>query len=459
MSSKEREESRREFIGQIGANAAALLFPVAFAGNSYGQSCAPPGNTSNPIAWTRDCRSIQPRRPASTLTSSEITRLKAAYKAMRDLSASDATDPRGFFHQANIHCHNCGGGGSSTQVHGGLRFLPWHRAYLYFHEKILGNLIGDVNFRLPYWDWENPAHRKIPNAYYSPNGAANSLWNGTRSMAPADDLDATSGQPATALAETNFNDFSPELEGAPHGSVHVDVGGDMSTFNNAAKDPLFYAHHSNVDKIWSDWMAVDPTHTAPASAAWQSQIQGFFDENKKWRTIRNIDVVNHEANLRYRYAGRSLELIPIRCIIGWDLVSSVTILDSRIRLGEAAKATLRGAMEKRQTHMRIIAPKLPSNKSANYFVYHDEGDAKANRGPDSSSYVGMLTVVMMDSEGRHGASIPKQADFEVSRRLKAMIDKSNEIDLFYVDRSDKPGAGRVSKLAFRSVQFRIGKEA
>jgi polyphenol oxidase len=147
---------------------------------------------------------------------------------MRDLATSDLNDPRGFLHQSHIHCHNCGGGGSD-------RFLPWHRACLYFHEKILGTLIGDLNFRLPYWDWENPAHRTMPGAYTSPNNSTNPLFNSPRSMAPGDILDAMDGQPATALSETNFADFSPELEGSPHGSIHNAAGGDMSFFDTAAK--------------------------------------------------------------------------------------------------------------------------------------------------------------------------------------------------------------------------------
>ena len=32
----------------------------------------------------------------------------------------------------------------------------WHRAYLYFHEKILGELtIGEPSFALSYWDWDS----------------------------------------------------------------------------------------------------------------------------------------------------------------------------------------------------------------------------------------------------------------------------------------------------------------
>ena len=57
---------------------------------------------------------ILPRRPASTLSASEITQLKDAYKAMRALDTSAPNDPRGFLRQANVHCWYCGAG---TQVH------------------------------------------------------------------------------------------------------------------------------------------------------------------------------------------------------------------------------------------------------------------------------------------------------------------------------------------------------
>ena len=31
------------------------------------------------------------------------------------------------------------------------------RFYLYFHERILGKLIGDDTFALPFWNWTRPA--------------------------------------------------------------------------------------------------------------------------------------------------------------------------------------------------------------------------------------------------------------------------------------------------------------
>ena len=141
--------SRRAFLGTVGLAASAagiigtgdLLLPTS----AEAQSCSPPG-AGTPVPWRRDCRPVRPRRPASTLNASEIQKLKDAYKAMRDLAVSDPTDPRGIVHQANVHCWNCG---QSTQIHGSWSFFAWHRAELYFHERILGRLIKDENFRLP----------------------------------------------------------------------------------------------------------------------------------------------------------------------------------------------------------------------------------------------------------------------------------------------------------------------
>lgn len=36
------------------------------------------------------------------------------------------------------------------------------RWYLYFHERILGQLIGDPTFTLPFWNWDSAAGRAIP---------------------------------------------------------------------------------------------------------------------------------------------------------------------------------------------------------------------------------------------------------------------------------------------------------
>jgi polyphenol oxidase len=58
------------------------------------------------------------------------------------------------------------------------------------------------------------------------------------------------------------------LEDTPHGPVHVYVGGqrrgvpgDMSVFPTAARDPIFFAHHGNLDRLWETWRR-DPARKA-----------------------------------------------------------------------------------------------------------------------------------------------------------------------------------------------------
>jgi len=71
------------------------------------------------------------------------------------------------------------------------------------------------------------------------------------------------------------------LENNPHNLVHVYVGGlvlsqdqqtvlqegYMSDPDFAALDPIFYLHHSNIDRLWAVWNT-DPAHTNPSSPEW-----------------------------------------------------------------------------------------------------------------------------------------------------------------------------------------------
>src|SRR4030095_259326 len=93
--------SRRNFLQAVGIGTSfiglnAFVSPVA----ALAQCQAPPSATAAK-AWGKDCRRILPRRPASTLSRNEVTKLRDSYQAMRALDTSDPNDPRGFTRQAN----------------------------------------------------------------------------------------------------------------------------------------------------------------------------------------------------------------------------------------------------------------------------------------------------------------------------------------------------------------------
>jgi len=457
MTPKDRNDSRREFLSRIGMDAAALLLPVAAPQLLKGQTCAPPGNTSNPTAWGSDCRALQPRRPASTLTSSEVSKLRAAYQAMRALDTTDPSDPRGFLQQAHIHCYMCNQAPPAELVHYTLNFLPWHRAYLYFHERILGKLVGDMTLRLPYWDWENPAHNKLPPPYTSPNNSGNPLWNGTRVMSPSDTLPAGDTNLTAALTASSFSLFSSTLENGPHGSVHVDVGGDMGAFETAALDPVFYAHHSNVDKCWVDWVKADPGHTNPTTSTWLNKSYGFYDENKVWRTIKNSQVTDNEGGLRYYYGTRAFEFISLACIIRWrDIVVAANPNLGEFTIPATALETLRGAMNTAVVQMILTGPQLPRDHSAVYSIYLSEREADEDKGTDSPGYVGSIPVVVGSKEHQHQLPPAVSVAMDVTPRMKFLIERKGQNQLFAVQRTPKPDKKAVLKVPFRGVSYRVG---
>ena len=68
---------------------------------------------------------------------------------------------------------------------------------------------------------------------------------------------------AEALKAPTFTDFSQKIERI-HDGIHVWVGGTMSEIPVAAYDPLFYAHHTMIDRLWWLWQLQHPGADPPA---------------------------------------------------------------------------------------------------------------------------------------------------------------------------------------------------
>jgi tyrosinase len=200
-------------------------------------------------------------------------------------------DDRGFQHHAGLHglplpawCH-----------HGDSLFLPWHRAYLYLVEKALQD--QQPGATLPWWDWTSAQSHQIglPAAYSAAtaSGSPNPLaQSDIRTLTSADvrnlnrnapgalggtvtkprtvrDPDVPDELPRAATVQAIINnsrtflDFSNSLENV-HNAVHGWVGGSMSLVPVAAYDPIFWAHHAMIDRLWYLWQLKHPGVRPPA---------------------------------------------------------------------------------------------------------------------------------------------------------------------------------------------------
>jgi hypothetical protein len=218
-------------------------------------------------------------------------------------------------------------------AHGSHFFPPWHRGYLRWFEKVVQAQIGDDTWALPYWDYSdpnNPNATQIPPEFTVPTRVVNGV-----SVANSLFLDATDrpGQPTTddvdivtALSETLYVDdpmqgfggvTGPEpthglLEQLPHDFVHVDIGGDtglMRTPSLAARDPIFWLHHSNIDRLWEVWRGLRGSIELTAQTGipadvvteWTSTdfTYGGSQANVKYSINQLLDLTNTELNYSY----------------------------------------------------------------------------------------------------------------------------------------------------------------
>lgn len=66
--------------------------------------------------------------------------------------------------------------------------------------------------------------------------------------------------------------------GSPHGSGHIGVGGTMADVAGSIGDPLFFLHHTNLDRLWWDWQRVDPDARTYAIGPLRNQPTESFRE-------------------------------------------------------------------------------------------------------------------------------------------------------------------------------------
>ncbi|MGI8603750.1 MAG: tyrosinase family protein [Verrucomicrobiales bacterium] len=192
------------------------------------------------------------RKRASAMTVAEQNRFKAVITQL--INAPGDPNPYGTLvgRHAN-HAHNMHPfmGAVAAQ-----RFLPWHRVYVLKIEQ-LGQAI-DPLFFIPYWKWT--VQRAVPPwlATFKPTVKVPGINRTvTRNPPRPGTTLPTSAQITAVLARGTFTNFVNGLD-APHGRVHNWCFGTMSDFSWSPVDPLFWLHHAEIDRIWTQWQATHP---------------------------------------------------------------------------------------------------------------------------------------------------------------------------------------------------------
>ncbi len=202
------------------------------------------------LRWPPSISLPYQRRSQSALTPQEQERFLCAYSTLIAIPP-----PYGWLGPF-VDSHDMDIPAGMHFQHGTPRFLPWRRIFLVLLERQLRSIHPDVS--IPYWDWT--VDRQIPPWLTGFTPTVTTPAQGaiavSRSPGPADAL-PTAAEIGSVLALGGFSGFTGQLEGY-HNSVHVWVGGTMAIIPTAPCDPLFYMHHANIDRLWSQWQAAHP---------------------------------------------------------------------------------------------------------------------------------------------------------------------------------------------------------
>ena len=157
----------------------------------------------------------------------------------------DKDSPFNWVNYSNIHRDNC--------AHFTPHFLAWHRVYIHYFENAVRTITGESKFTLPYWNYNDPAQRKLPEAFADPTSA---LYEKSRhkdinkrtveiESIQMDEDDSLYVNPQS------YENFGAYLELHPHSDFHFQIGGIAAPTGTSAQDPIFWMNHNNLDRLWA----------------------------------------------------------------------------------------------------------------------------------------------------------------------------------------------------------------
>jgi len=367
---------------------------------------------------------LRSRREISDLEKSFPADLDLLRRAVAEMSKSSA-GKSAWERNAEFHAGHCGTPDPALEIHWTVKFLPWHRAFLWMTERNLQHAIGSDKLALPYWHW--PVGSAVPKSFRT--GALNHPrarttlepvdYQFARAMATAKqyvgELDTSGPRPvAVKLGFGGYagSFFGSALETTPHGTVHNKIGNDMGDLQWSPRDPIFYGHHGNLDRLWEVWRGPDgsPQRTSEpwSDTSFKDAAFEFFDLKTSSTKIVRLSEIAEIAALGYRYAppgegpdggtpagvsagaGGAGLVAPSPASLGYPVASG----DAALSTGPLGTGS--GAAGSTQAILTVQGIAIPAGRGATVAVYLTETGKPFSL--ERASFAGIVGLVRQPSE-------------------------------------------------------------
>ncbi|MFI5093261.1 MAG: tyrosinase family protein [Candidatus Acidiferrum sp.] len=370
-------------------------------------------------------------------------------KAIKAMQLLPQNKPLSWAYQAAIH------GTTITPVltawntceHGTEFFWSWHRMYLYWFERIIRKMGDDPCWALPYWNWAPGSDFHLPSPFrdpaselYTVNRNTN-MNNGTGALNPG--AVSVGNSTTGSFSLTDFFATNINIQG-PHGSVHTETGGWMFSPDTAAQDPVFYVHHSNVDRLWDLWLAQGGRSDPVLDATWTGKTYTFFDEHGNPVKMSACEILRAAQQLHYVYEGEPPQLLEYcrrRPPFPWWLYEEVVLFQvpgPPVELkGETVSVPielkemigkLRGVLESKTDRLllKVDGVQAEEQPGVAWAVYVGPPGA-VEEDVKSPAYVGTLSLFGSGVRGeKHHEFRPAHFVYPLNRAVEAVLEANAE---------------------------------
>ena len=364
--------------------------------------------------------------------------VKAMNKALEIMRSKGCQDPLSWYYQGAIHwvpdsipnnqfCdsyhtfvdsklawRNCTHSKSKEEE---IHFLVWHRMYIWHFEKIVRKLSGKKDFALPYWNYTSGDKSKMSlhplfrnnKSYLYEDCRFDSINKGYPIEGEVERaLDITK-----LMTYTSYELFNKNMDRAPHGTIHDYIGhgndyndgklwfdnpitgkkshdGLMGWVPTAGFDPIFWTHHSNIDRIWQKWTNSDNgqmiTLELLKSVEWPYI---FFDENGKEVRYTPEQVYKILYSMDYDYDDAKVEPKLNQMPVKFSNKQLISQLNPKTLLsGQNTKINLENTLDVKSKSVVIeIEASYKEVPSGVYEVYLNTKQRKTG----SKNFVGFMT--------------------------------------------------------------------
>jgi hypothetical protein len=424
---KMSKTTRREFLSASGkAVSATVLGSVLFdAGRAFGAT-------------------PHVRRNLATMDASDPI-LVSYRKAIKRMQSLPQSDPLSWTYQGAIHWTTITPLLTSwdTCEHDTEFFWSWHRMYLYWFERIVRKMCEDPCWALPYWNWAPGSDFHLPAPFRDPSSELYTVNRDPTMNSGAGALNPLAVNVTGSFTMTNYLSTVLNIQG-PHGSVHVEVGGWMADIPTAAQDPVFYVHHSNVDRLWDLWLAQGGGRSDPVlDLTWTGRTYTFFDENKNLVKMTACEILRAAEQLDYVYESEPPQVLqfckrrPSWPFWQFEQVVILQLPGPPVELHAEAVSVAIELKEVRAKMAAVLASKADvllleledveaeEQPGVAWAVYAGP-PGKAEEDVNSPSYVGTLSLFGIGIRGeKHHEFKPAHFVYPLNRAINAAL-KTNE---------------------------------